>query len=110
MTNAEVAAMVAEIGLPYAYYQFPDNTEQAPPFVCFFYTDNSDFLADDTNYQEIRKLAVELYTENKEFTLEETVKSILKSHGLVYSVGEDFIESERMHITVFYMSVVITEV
>ena len=38
MTRQEVAQMIAEMGIPYAYYQFPHGTEQAPPFVCFFYS------------------------------------------------------------------------
>ena len=67
MTIKEVATMVASIGVPYAYYQFPEGTEQATPFVCFFYSRNNDMKADDANYQKIEHLVIELYTDNKDF-------------------------------------------
>ena len=37
MTQISVAEMIESIGLPYAYYQFDEDTAQAPPFVVFFF-------------------------------------------------------------------------
>lgn len=108
MTTQEVATMVAEIGIPSAYYQFPDNTEQTTPFVCFFYSGDNDFLADDSNYQKIEHLIIELYTDNKDFALEQTVESVLASRGMVWTRDEEWIESERMLEVVYEMDVVIT--
>ena len=108
MTTQEVAAMVAEIGIPSAYYQFPDNTGQATPFVCFFYPGDNDFKADDSNYQKIEHLIIELYTDDKDFTLEQTVESVLASHGMVWTRDEEWIKSERMLEVVYEMDVVIT--
>ena len=67
MTYKEIATMVSSIGLPYAYYQFPEGTGQALPFVVFFYSEINDLYADETNYQRIAKLNIELYTEEKDF-------------------------------------------
>lgn len=108
MTTQEVATMVAEIGIPSAYYQFPDNTEQTTPFVCFFYSGDNDFKADDSNYQKIEHLIIELYTDNKNFALEQTVESVLASHGMAWTRDEEWIESERMLEVVYEMDVVIT--
>ena len=108
MTTQEVATMVAEIGIPSAYYQFPDNTEQTTPFVCFFYSGDNDFKADDSNYQKIEHLIIELYTDNKDFALEQTVESVLASHEMVWTRDEEWIESERMLEVVYEMDVVIT--
>ena len=107
MTNKEVAEMVAEIGLPYAYYEFPDDTEQAPPFVCFFYPDDDDFTADNENYVNIRRLVVELYSDEKRFDLEDTVKSVLKSHDLTFARSETYIPTERMWQVTFETEVII---
>ena len=107
MTNKEVAEMVAEIGLPYAYYEFPDDTEQVPPFVCFFYPDDDDFMADNENYVNIRRLVVELYSDEKRFDLEDTVKSVLNSHGLTFAREETYISAERMWQVTFDMEVII---
>lgn len=109
MTTQEVAAMIAEIQIPYAYYQFPEGTEQPTPFACFFYSGDNDMKADDANYQKIEHLIIEIYTDNKDFELEATVEGILASHGMVWSRDEEWIESERMLEVIYEMDVVITE-
>lgn len=107
MTTQEVAAMVAEIGVPTAYYQFPEGTGQATPFVCFFYSGDNDMLADDSNYQKIEHLIIELYTDNKDFKLEQTVESVLASHGMVWTRAEEWIDTERMLEVVYEMDVIL---
>ena len=109
MTYQQVAAMVRSIGVPYAYYQFPDDTGQACPFICFFFSDSNDLAADDTNYQKIRTLNIELYTDNKDFALEETVETVLNSNGLVYDRSESYLDSERMFMVVYTTDILITE-
>lgn len=107
MTYQEVATMVASIGVPYAYYQFPDGTEQLPPFVCFYYANDNDFLADDSNYQKVENLTIELYTDNKDFSLEATIESVLASNGMVWTRSERWIDSERMMMTVYEMDILL---
>lgn len=107
MTTQEVAAMVAEIGVPTAYYQFPEGTGQATPFVCFFYSGDNDMLADNSNYQKIEHLIIELYTDNKDFELEQAVESVLTSHGMVWTRAEEWIDTERMLEVVYEMDVIL---
>lgn len=107
MTYKEIAEMIAEIGLPYAYYEFPDNTEQNPPFVCFYFPESDDFYADNQNYVGIQRLFVELYADNKDFTLESTVEGVLRSRGLTFRKSESYITSERMLQTLYEMEVII---
>lgn len=109
MTYRQVAEMVSSIGVPYAYYQFPNNTGIAPPFVCFYFNSSNDFAADNTNYQRIRQLSLELYTDNKDFTLEQTVENILNQNGLVYSREETYLDSEKMNMVTFMTEIIITE-
>lgn len=109
MTYRQVATMINSIGIPYAYYQFPDGTGQACPFICFFFSDSNDLAADDTNYQKIRTLNIELYTDNKDFALEETVETVLNSNGLVYDRSESYLDSERMFMVVYTTDILITE-
>lgn len=108
MTYREVADVIAQIGVPWAYYQFKE-TLQGPPFVCFFYTGNNDFLADDKNYQKIEHLAVELYTEEKDFSLESMAELVFEENGLVYTKDEEYLDSEHMHMTLYEMDVIITK-
>lgn len=107
MKTSDVANMVASVGLPYAYYQFPEKTGQQPPFICFYYPQDNDFLADNENYTKINALTIELYTDNKNFALEARIEEVLKANGLVFSWFETFIESERMHLTTYNTEVII---
>ena len=108
MTYPQIATMVASIGVPYAYYQFPEGTAQPTPFVCFYFDSSNDLYADDKNYQKIRPLTIELYTDNKDFTLEATIEGILSSNGLTYARSESWIDSERMNMVVYTTDVIIT--
>ena len=108
MTYSQVDDMVAEIGVPYEYYQFPKGTAQSCPFVCFYFTGSADFLADNVNYVPIRPLVIELYTDAKDFAMEATVEAVLNSHGLVFERSEAYIEVERMNMVSYVTTVVIT--
>ncbi len=109
MTYKEVANVVRSFGLPFAYYSFPEGTAQATPYVCYFYVDSDDVFADDTNYQPIRILNIELYTDTKDFDLESQIETILKANNLTYHKQEAYINSERMWQIAYEMEVVINE-
>ena len=111
MTRAEIATMIAGVGLPNAYDHFKkEESPGGPPFICFMYTDDDDFVADDINYQRITGLTVELYTDDPDFTQEAAVEAALNGAGLVYAKsGPEYIQSERMYMTTYETSVVLTE-
>lgn len=109
MTYKEVASMVESIGVPYAYYQFSKDTARPCPFICFYFDSSNDFLADGTNYQPIRSLTIELYTDAKDFALEQTVEDTLNNHGLVFYRLESYIDSEKMYMVTFTTEIVITK-
>lgn len=106
MTYQQIDAMIGEVGLPYAYYQFPE-TGQQPPFICWMLDGIDDLYADNINYQRIVVLAVELYTDEKDFVQEAAVEAVFASHGLSYAKAEQYIDSEHMHETLYTMEVVI---
>lgn len=101
MTTQNVNALIESFSLPYAYHQFADGTGQEPPFICFFYGDRSDLIADNVNYSKFVRLYIELYTDEKDFDIESTIESKLNENDIVYAMSEDYIDSERMHITVY---------
>lgn len=109
MTYKEVAAMIAGTQIPFAYNHFEEGAAPPPPFICFYYEGSQDLSADDTNYQKIRPLTLELYTDNKDFSTEGKVEAALNGAGLVFSRSETFIDSERLYEVVFQTTVVITE-
>jgi len=107
MTYKEVATMVKSMGLPYAYYQFPEGTAQKLPFICYFYNGINDLKADNTNYQRIAVLNIELYTKNKDFARESAVESVLADNHLTYSKEESYIDNEKMWQIAYEMEVLI---
>ena len=107
MTYKEIAQMVASVGLPNAYYQFPNDTPQVPPFICFYYGATDDLYADSKNYQRITELTIEFYSDQKDFANEEIIEATLQTAGLTYVKYEQFLDSEHMHETVYEMEVLI---
>lgn len=108
MTYKALADMVASVGLPCSYYQFPDDTPQAPPFICWIYPGRADFYGDDSNYQKIEKVQLELYTDVKNIAQEAAVEAVLSSYGFTWVRDEGFLDDEKMHLTTWNFDVVIT--
>lgn len=107
MTYKEIADMISSVGVPYAYYQFPEDTPQTPPFICFFYSNSDDVFGDDTNYQTILQLNIELYTNVKNFTLEASIEDVLKQNELTYYKEENYLDSEKLYQIAYEMEVII---
>lgn len=107
MTYKQIASMISEVGIPYAYYQFPNDTPQSPPFICFYYPNSDNFSADNLPYALITELTIELYTDAKDFSLESTLETILINHGLNWNKSEVYIDSEKMQMEVYEMEVLI---
>lgn len=103
MTREEIATMIESVGVPYAYDHF--TKEDAPsgtPFICFLYPNRDDFMADNANYVRITALRIELYTDNVDFDLEETLEATLTAAELPYAKsGPEFIQDESMYMTTY---------
>jgi hypothetical protein len=109
MTIEQINAMVETIGLPFSYYEFPEGTSQAPPFVVWFLSRDDDLKADNINYCDIEWLNIELYTSNKNFDLDKKIEDVLKANDLTYYKESSFIDSEKIWQTSFEMEVMINE-
>ena len=106
-TREEIKTIVESIGLPCAYYQFQDNTPQAPPFICWFFSEPNDLLADDQNYVDIEMLNVELYTKYRDFDQEKAVEAVLTANGLAFNQEINFVESEKIWQIAYESEVII---
>ena len=108
MTREEIAAMIESINLPCAYDEFNDDTPQEPPFICWFFSTDDDFKADNQNYANIEVLNIELYTRFKDFELDATIESALLANGLVWRKEANKIDAEKIYQTAYECEVVIT--
>ena len=110
MKNKDVKTLIDSVDVPAAYWQFPKDTGQKPPFICYFYTGSNDVLADDSNYKHINSLAIELYTNEKDFELENKLETALNDAGLVWSREDTYIDSEKLFEAIYYTDVIIDDV
>lgn len=112
MTYLDISNMVYSMGLPYAFDHFqegeknPEGTTIAPPFIIYFWEDR-DFRADNINYVGRCRLFIELYTENKDITLEKQVERILTLNGLSYRKDSAYLEYEKLWESEYQMEVII---
>lgn len=106
MTLEQIATMIAGVGLPYAYYQFQDeDAPQAPPFICFYYPGDDDFIADNINYKSINRLIIELYADNVDFEHEKAIEAALRTAELPFTREQVYIDGERMYQTTYNLEV-----
>lgn len=107
MRYEEVAKFVASLGLDYAYYLFPENGAPDLPYIIYFFPNVATEDADDTGYSRIATLDIELYTDNKDFSLEEEIEEKLIDAGFSFNKQETYISSENMYEQIYEMEVVI---
>ena len=107
MTLTEIYNMVVQVGIPVAYYQFSDATAKEPPFICYYYQNDDDFSADNINYARINQLVIELYTDDKDFTLESQLETVLIQHDMYFNKTEVYIDDEKMYMVTYTMEVLI---
>lgn len=107
MTLKEIYNMVVQVGVPVAYYQFSNDTAKEPPFICYYYPNDDDFSADNINYARINQLVIELYTDNKDFTLESQLETVLIQHDMYFDKTEVYIDDEKMYMITYTMEVLI---
>ena len=107
MTVKELVTGLESSGLEVAYYQWPEKKAPEPPYLLYYFPNSDDFVADGENYASIEALAVELYTNNKDFEAEAKVEKALKDLGLVYTRSEQYITSEKMYEVLFEPEVLI---
>ena len=101
MTPKEIKEIIKQAEVPCAYYKFAEDTKQEPPFICYFFDGSEDLYADGINYLRLERLYIELYTDRKDFALEDKLQKILNKNGIAFSKEEDNIDSEHMHVTVY---------
>ena len=97
MTYEQIAEMMEEMGLPFAYHHFAEGESPAPPFLLFLSPGENTFSADNQMYFSFKKLDIELYTDIKNPELEKQIEQVLKRHKIYYTKSEVWIESEKLY-------------
>lgn len=111
MTRVEIAEMISDIKLPFAYRFFPiGDAPESPPYILYFYEASDDFMADNQNAVNIENLVIELYlTDERSFSEETAIDEVLKTNHITYSKSEEYINATNMYRITYEMEVVISE-
>lgn len=100
MTLEEFKNLLERTTLPCSFDHF--KTPQPLPYLIYLVTDNNEFAADNSNYHTDPVIQVELYTEVKNQTLEETVEDVLS--GFFYTKDEGNLSDEQMYLVTYQLT------
>lgn len=106
MTDKEVAEMIAETGLPTAYYQYPIKAVPPLPYTVYYFPNTDNFGADDKVYTKVNALNIELYTAVKSPAVEAQLEDVLESHNLFWNKTEAYLDSEKMYEVLYEMEII----
>lgn len=93
----DLLTMLNEMGIPFAYDHFAEGESPEPPFICYLLPQSNNFSADGSVYLKISGVNIELYTDAKDFSVEQKVEAVLDAHGIFYEKSEVWIESEKLY-------------
>ena len=97
MTIEQLAAMLQETGIPFAYDHFAEGESPNPPFICYLQPGSDNFAADGRVYFKINEVRIELYTDKKDVSVERQVEDALDNEGIYYNRSEVWISEERLY-------------
>ena len=105
MTIEQLAAMLQETGIPFAYDHFAEGESPEPPFICYLLPGSDNFAADGRVYFRINEVRIELYTDKKDVSVEKQVEDVLDDQGIFYNKSEVWISEERLYEVLYSFSV-----
>ena len=106
MTYDDIVEMLEEANLPLAYDHFAEGESPDPPFLCFLFPGSDNLFADDTVFQKIDELNIELYTDKKDPGTETRIETTLNAHELPYEKSEVWIESEKLYEVLYQTQII----
>lgn len=86
-------------GYPVAYRLF--KKPQKPPFIVYYREDDDNISSDHKVHGKFKNYIIELYTDEKDPTAEQTVEAVLETIDPDYTTDETYIESEELYQVVY---------
>lgn len=87
--------------IPGTYLKFDEEHAPGLPFFVYFSDGDESFYADDTNYAEMVRVFIELYTRDRDDLLEKRMESILRDNEITYTKEVDFVEDEDCYMITY---------
>ena len=93
----ELVKIIKKMGIPFAYDHFAEGESPEPPFLCYLIPDTDHFAADGKVYFKVNEVHIELFTDEKDPSMESKVEAVLDEYGIFYARSEVWIESEKLY-------------
>ena len=109
MTRLEVKEMVRRMGIPFDEVH-PDHINAGrfaniePPFLEYVLTDAS-VIADGRRYLDIKRLAINLWSDTEECQEEADITAVLDAEELRWRINREFIEEPQLWLITFNLEV-----
>lgn len=88
-----------------AYLEFPESEVPAPPYLCYYDTGSTNFVAENKVYHVILDVTVELYTREKDPSAEAAVEAIFDLNDIPWQKTSEFLEDENIFCVTYTMEV-----
>lgn len=100
----DLKELLETLKLPVAYSHFNEAT--MPPCIVYRRSSTENFSADDKVYKKINQFYVELYTQYKDVTLEESLENLFDESDIFWNVeSEDYIDTEKMYQVIYLINI-----
>lgn len=97
MTFEQLKTILSTLQMPVVYHHFREKTAPPPPYIVYYVLNSDDEYADNINFGRITAVNIELYTNEKEFSLEEQLEETLIDNSLTFEKSEAYIDTEHMY-------------
>lgn len=104
-SRAEIEKMLEQMNIPFRYFLFEEKEAVEPPFLVWYLPESNNFFADGIVYEKIARLNLELYTDQKDFELEERLESLLETEDMAWNKTEAFLDEEQLYEVLYEMEV-----
>lgn len=108
MNKEQIEKMLEEIGVPFRYHHFTQKEmkDMSLPIIVWNIPGTDNFFADGQVFKKIKKLDIELYSDDKDWELEEKLESVLDKHGIAWEqTAAEWLRSESMWESLYEMEV-----
>lgn len=107
MKASEVEKLMKDIGIAYAYYTWPENGAPDLPYLCYYFPTGTTESADNTVWNGVLALNIELYTARRSTENEAKVEKALADYDLPFERSEIYLSDEHMYEVLYETEVII---
>ena len=105
-TLTDAVHAVKSTGTPVVAVRWPKGTTQATPYVCWVLDSTRNAYGDDRVTTVIGRYDLELYTDQRDLTLERSIEAAFDSAGIAWAKSGAYIEAEDLVETIYSMDLI----